>query len=196
MLILFFIAASKTCPGVCVAERIADYCEAYITTENLCKPGLRCCVSSDAYGDKLPNNIVIPNKSKNTSRVTTIKPQITTDYYKPTKPITKTTPPPIQECPGECVSGLFALFCDDINTDVECPGEATCCITNAVSYIRTRLEYPTKIESSNFCTSLPYSSFRRCHFLRRAARCIRDRYALMHTCLLCIRKMYIKKTKF
>lgn len=139
--------ASKSCPGVCVAERIADYCEAYIT-ENLCKAGLRCCVSSDAYGDKLPNNIVIPNKNKNTSRATTTmttkttgRPASTSEaymYVNGGRPSSKTTPPIkppslLLECPGECVSGLFALFCDDINTDVECPGEATCCITNSVS---------------------------------------------------------------
>lgn len=130
---MILAASVKTCPGVCVAERIADYCEAYITQNDLCTTGLRCCVSSDMYGDKLPYNIVIPNKNKNVTRVTTTKPKITTEYvYKTEKPITKTSPKPMKECNGECVNGLFALFCDDINTEVECPGEATCCITNSV----------------------------------------------------------------
>ncbi|CAB0019324.1 unnamed protein product [Nesidiocoris tenuis] len=34
------------------------------------------------------------------------------------------------KCRGECVSGLFALFCDDIDTEAACPGEDSCCITN------------------------------------------------------------------
>lgn len=36
-------------------------------------------------------------------------------------------------CRGECVSGLFALFCDDQDSDAYCPGEASCCITGSES---------------------------------------------------------------
>lgn len=36
-------------------------------------------------------------------------------------------------CRGECVSGLFALFCDDVDSDATCPGGASCCITNSES---------------------------------------------------------------
>jgi hypothetical protein len=32
------------------------------------------------------------------------------------------------ECEGECVSGLFALFCDDIDTNAFCPNEGSCCM--------------------------------------------------------------------
>lgn len=38
-----------------------------------------------------------------------------------------------KQCRGECVSGLFALFCDDLDTDAFCPGEASCCITGSDS---------------------------------------------------------------
>jgi Clip-domain serine protease homolog masquerade len=34
----------------------------------------------------------------------------------------------LKECEGECVSGLFALFCDDIDTDAFCPNEGSCCM--------------------------------------------------------------------
>jgi len=133
---------AKMCPGVCVANRISDYCEAIINTEDLCKPGLSCCVSSDAFGDKVPPNLIIPNKTKqNITRNevrTTPKPKQSTT----TESFVKTTlahvhqtkqPPPTNKCHGECVSGLFALFCDDIDATAECPDEGSCCITNPSS---------------------------------------------------------------
>lgn len=36
-------------------------------------------------------------------------------------------------CRGECVSGLFALFCDDIDENADCPEGGSCCITNSPS---------------------------------------------------------------
>jgi len=60
LLVLCDVCTVKACPGVCVAERIADYCEAVLDVVELCKPGLRCCVSRDAYGDgELPPKLVL-----------------------------------------------------------------------------------------------------------------------------------------
>lgn len=75
-----------------------------------------------------------------------------------------------KHCKGECVSGLFALFCDDLDTDAFCPGEASCCITGGdsessddnqvapsttpkppptpVSYFRTNIE---SVKTNTFC---------------------------------------------
>lgn len=36
-----------------------------------------------------------------------------------------------KDCAGECVGGLFALFCDDLDSDAFCPNEGSCCITGA-----------------------------------------------------------------
>lgn len=33
-----------------------------------------------------------------------------------------------KQCRGECVSGLFALFCDDLDSEAFCPNEGSCCI--------------------------------------------------------------------
>ena len=58
------MCAVKACPGVCVAERIADYCEAVLDVSDLCKPGLRCCVSRDAYADgELPEKLVLMDRN-------------------------------------------------------------------------------------------------------------------------------------
>lgn len=38
-----------------------------------------------------------------------------------------------KQCRGECVSGIFSLFCDDLDTEAVCPGGASCCITAAES---------------------------------------------------------------
>jgi plasma kallikrein len=127
------------CPGVCVTEGISDYCEAILTIDNLCKPGLKCCVSSDTYGDKLPPNIIIPNKTKsNVTKsvpVTSPKPTyITTEIAR----VPVATHPSIinnsKPCKGECISGLIALFCDDIDVDAYCPNDESCCIT---TYVRS-----------------------------------------------------------
>lgn len=64
LLVLRGVCAVKACPGVCVAERIADYCEAVLNVLDLCKPGLRCCVSRDSYGDgELPPNLVLMDRN-------------------------------------------------------------------------------------------------------------------------------------
>ena len=40
-------------------------------------------------------------------------------------------------CKGECVSGLFSLFCDEVDLDATCPGgDDSCCITNPVEPAR------------------------------------------------------------
>lgn len=52
---------TENCPGVCVSDRIAEYCEAYLITQKLCKLGSKCCVSRDIYPDKIPADLRIPN---------------------------------------------------------------------------------------------------------------------------------------
>lgn len=64
------------CPGVCVADRIADYCEAYLRTPNLCKGGTKCCVAKDQYLDDPDLRILI--NTQNSSK-TPSKPQKATE---------------------------------------------------------------------------------------------------------------------
>lgn len=116
--------------GVCVAEKIADYCEAIVNMANLCKPGLRCCVSRNTFGDKIPSNLVYPNKTKSNSSY--IEQRITPSPFENTH-IKKTTPTPLKKCDGECVGDFFALFCDNIDAEAECPNEGSCCLISSVS---------------------------------------------------------------
>lgn len=59
--IFIYSIFSEDCTGVCVADRIAEYCEAYLTSDGLCKEGTKCCVSLDEYSNgKLPKDIYIP----------------------------------------------------------------------------------------------------------------------------------------
>ncbi|CAG9855141.1 unnamed protein product [Phyllotreta striolata] len=124
--------------GVCVAENIANYCEAILNTDNLCAPGLRCCVSSVTFGDKVPLNLIYPNKTKmNHTKIetrTTPKPFSTTPstVWKSTT-LSTFQPTVLKECRGECVSGLVALFCDDIDSQAECANGDSCCITESSS---------------------------------------------------------------
>ncbi|XP_014240952.1 serine proteinase stubble [Cimex lectularius] len=127
----------KNCPGVCVAERIADYCEAVLshnknTTGPLCKEGLRCCVTRDAF----PNAQAPSPHNRNTTSGFTHRPTTLTTTAAPTTRPPQTSSPQQNnghECQGECVNGLLALFCDDIDTEATCTGEYSCCITNPPS---------------------------------------------------------------
>lgn len=146
-------SAVKACPGVCVAERIADYCEAVLKVKDLCKPGLKCCVSNDAYGDnKQDQNLVIMNKnntrpSESSGSSTTSRPQ--------SRPEDKNTAKPsVKPCRGECVSGLFALFCDDIDENAVCPEDGSCCITNP-SPSSGGTSYPSTTTSTTTTTRRP-----------------------------------------
>lgn len=141
-----------------MADRIAEYCEAYLMTTGLCKSGTKCCVSRDIYPDKPPADLYVPtahydskanktttpkpypskNSDKNNSQEEPIKSK-TNPPQKPTKPTPlkhKTTVSNPQgtvhkSCEGECVNGLFALFCDDVDSEAFCPNEGSCCVTGA-----------------------------------------------------------------
>ncbi|XP_015375314.1 PREDICTED: serine proteinase stubble [Diuraphis noxia] len=129
------------CPGVCVAERIADYCEAVLNVTEMCKTGLRCCVSKDAFAgaehlvvlDRNSTRISLNNAPHrpppSTSTTTTAA---TTTAAADTSASASAPAPPVgsKQCRGECVSGLFALFCDDVDAEAYCPGDdSSCCVT-------------------------------------------------------------------
>ncbi|XP_033227872.1 protein masquerade [Belonocnema kinseyi] len=56
----------KTCAehGICMQDRIADYCDAVLKVDSLCKSGMRCCVSRDAFGDSPPPELVVIDRAK------------------------------------------------------------------------------------------------------------------------------------
>ncbi|EDV95841.1 protein masquerade [Drosophila grimshawi] len=192
---------NKNCTGVCVADRIAEYCEAYLTSGGLCKEGTKCCVSLDEYSNgKLPKDIYIPAKhmsnlkgNQTLAKTTAPKTSSTTSSTSTTTTTTSTTPEPartktnnnnqnkptkhkkpttttttteaateedeeeedddeeevsnknesnnkikgqgqvLKECEGECMNGIFAIFCDDIDSEAFCPGEGSCCVTGTAS---------------------------------------------------------------
>ncbi|KAH8303655.1 hypothetical protein KR018_009658 [Drosophila ironensis] len=225
--------ANKDCTGVCVADRIAEYCEAYLTSDGLCKEGTKCCVSLDEYSNgKLPKDIYIPaskyaqnhlppsfthfawplehmgnlkpnqtlaeksapakGSSTSTSSTSTSTSSTTTtpepartnggnSSPKPSKhkkhPTTTTTEAAaeddeeeenddegeeeepalsnklksgqgqgqvLKECEGECMNGIFAIFCDDIDSEAFCPGEGSCCVTGTASETPASKAPPTK----------------------------------------------------
>lgn len=141
MVIVWFHIEGIVCPGVCVAERIADYCEAVLNVTEMCKTGLRCCVSKDAFAgaehlvvlDRNSTRISLNNAPHRppppSSTTTTVA---TTTAAADTSASAAAPPPPVgsKQCRGECVSGLFALFCDDVDAEAYCPGDdSSCCVT-------------------------------------------------------------------
>ncbi|XP_066593179.1 protein masquerade-like [Prorops nasuta] len=147
--------SEKTCSGICMAERIADYCDAVLAIDGLCKPKYKCCVSRDAFGDKPPPELQVidrTNSSRFEEKTTPSTKQATTTQKPSTLTSTSTTttltstsstsqrPKPVlrKTCKGECTYGLFALFCDNIDIEADCPGDGTCCIT----------EPPVKIDTT------------------------------------------------
>ncbi|ALC44029.1 mas [Drosophila busckii] len=209
---------NKNCTGVCVADRIAEYCEAYLTSSGLCKEGTKCCVSLDEYANtKLPKDIYIPakhmgnlksnqttvkstvNKSSSSSTTTsttstTAEPARTktnnnSAQNKPNKhkkPASTTTTEAaaeededeeedeneeqsannklkteagqgqvLKECEGECMNGIFAIFCDDIDSEAFCPGEGSCCVTGSASESATPAKTPPSSKPATKIASKP-----------------------------------------
>ncbi|XP_058796803.1 protein masquerade [Phymastichus coffea] len=63
-------AAPKDCPGICMAERIAAYCEAVYNVTSLCKSGHKCCVTRDLFKDSPPPELLVIDRTKsNLTRV-------------------------------------------------------------------------------------------------------------------------------
>ncbi|XP_063982800.1 protein masquerade-like [Diachasmimorpha longicaudata] len=60
-----------------------------------------------------PTKDQVPDKSKGTA-ATTHRPE----------------PPPQKPCRGECTSGFFVLFCDNIDDETDCPDGGSCCISD------------------------------------------------------------------
>lgn len=139
-----------SCPGVCVVDRIAEYCDAYFITGGLCKSGSKCCVSRDIYTDKMPADLHIPNTNSQMNKTASkpTKQAVSTTHArpKPTKQITTHTTRPQQPfresvdssnggaisrrpCDGECVGGIVSLFCEDLDSEAYCPNEGNCCLT-------------------------------------------------------------------
>lgn len=128
------------CPGICIESRIADYCDAAVKIDSLCKPGHMCCVSRDAFGSNPPAEFYVIDRTKlNSTRheekvdvkaTSTIGPTSTSNTPA-TVATTTARPRPVvrNPCKGECMNGLFALFCDDVDKDADCPNDGSCCIT-------------------------------------------------------------------
>ena len=157
-----------------MAERIADYCDAVLVIDTLCKPGYKCCVSRDAFGESPPPELLVidrlnstrfdeknsasdskvssllttmrPNTSLSTSvsaiaTATTMTTMITTltATRQPSTAATTTTtttrPKPVsfKPCKGRCMSGLSALFCENVDAYADCPPDdsvlTVCCIS-------------------------------------------------------------------
>ncbi|KAF0296694.1 hypothetical protein FJT64_005863 [Amphibalanus amphitrite] len=57
------------CPGVCVARRIADYCDAALDLPGVCSSDQRCCVPADLFDgvDQAPEQFVILGKKPETA---------------------------------------------------------------------------------------------------------------------------------
>lgn len=157
------IFAAKGCTGICMAERIADYCDAVLMIDALCKPGYKCCVSRDAFGESPPAELLVIDRTNssrfdektgvntshkgsstpatvrpNTAISTSVSTTMTTTTTVTTKQPTTTIRPKIsgkKPCKGECVSGFFALLCDKVDGEAECPDDGSCCVIDA--FIKT-----------------------------------------------------------
>ncbi|XP_014205845.1 enteropeptidase [Copidosoma floridanum] len=55
---------TRTCSGICMSERIANYCDAVWNIESLCKSGFKCCVSRDMFGNSPPPELLVIDRTK------------------------------------------------------------------------------------------------------------------------------------
>ncbi len=137
---MYHIHLPESCPGVCVAERLSGFCEAILNVDGLCKGALRCCVAKTVFGGKTPPELIIPSQTAAVSKLTstTTRKPAAKKPVKPDRPSHKNNNKPgsggggEKRCRGTCVTGFFALLCDEIDRSVKCPGNGRCCITKRV----------------------------------------------------------------
>lgn len=136
-----------------MAERIANYCDAVLVIDTLCKPGYKCCVSRDAFGEFPPPELLVidrtnssrydeknsdgtfnkisspstvrPDTSLSTNVSTIIATTAVTTTTLPTVTTTRFKPVSLKPCRGKCKSDLSAFFCDHIDSDADCPAEGS-----------------------------------------------------------------------
>jgi hypothetical protein len=122
-----------------VAERLSGFCEAILDISGICKSELRCCVAKQIFKGDYPPELIIPSRNSAGQQNTIAKVEVTTTSS-PRSPPTPT--PRSQEsrparpsgsCPGTCVTGFFALLCDEIDRHAQCQGNGRCCITKKVN---------------------------------------------------------------
>ena len=118
-----------------MAERLAGFCEAILDISDVCASNMKCCVSKQMFNDgNTPSELVIPNRNKNTQTQNNKPVEVTTTSTprsEPTPTPDKKNPTP-GSCQGTCVTGFFALLCDEIDRKAECPGNGRCCLTKKV----------------------------------------------------------------
>ena len=101
---------------------------------DVCASNMKCCVSKQMFNEgNTPAELVIPNRNKNQNQN---RPEVTTTSSPRSEPTaapekTKNTAPP-GSCQGTCVTGFFALLCDEIDRKADCPGNGRCCLTKKV----------------------------------------------------------------
>ena len=140
----------EKCPGVCVAERLAGFCEAILDVEAICASNMKCCVSKQIFNDgNNPSELVVPSRETTTVRTSTPRSTPT-----PRSEVNKNPP---GGCTGTCVTGFFALLCDEIDRTAQCPANGRCCITKKV---QTSKPPPTSKNCPGFC--LPQSMKQLC----------------------------------
>ncbi|XP_050580985.1 protein masquerade [Bombus affinis] len=182
--------SSKTCSGICMAERIADYCDAVLVIDTLCKPGYKCCVSRDAFGDSPPPELLVIDRTnssridektglntsyKGSSPFTTVRSNMITSTSVASTTIattttiakqpTTTTRPKItvrKPCKGECVSGFFALLCDKVDGEAECPDDGSCCVIDAFLKTHNPIEQETTTTTVGPTTKPPEPKLQPC----------------------------------
>ena len=156
----------ETCPGVCVADRLSSFCEAILDVDDLCKSDLRCCVAKNVFGNDPPEELILPGqktKSKpKPAKKTTKKPTRRPSSSSSSNKVSDKN----SDCPGTCVSGFFALLCDEIDRSVKCADGGRCCISKRSKRPTKGGSRPTSSKSacpgvcipqmmSNVCTVVP-----------------------------------------
>ena len=119
-----------------MAERLAGFCEAILDISDVCASNMKCCVSKQMFNDgNTPSELVIPNRNKVSSSSQNQKPEVTTTSSprsEPTAAPDQNQKAPAGSCQGTCVTGFFALLCDEIDRKADCPGNGRCCLTKKV----------------------------------------------------------------
>lgn len=172
------------CSGVCIEERMQNYCDAIVKIEGLCPSTQRCCISRDEFVPNPPKEIYIvdrskinstknefktdvksPGASRPTSSATSSTSSSATTTVAPLPPSTttidtsansETKPSRRKPCKGTCSNTLFGYpLCDYYDESAYCTEGKICCLTDPTESVTTTTTTTIKPSTKITNTKLP-----------------------------------------
>ena len=137
------------CPGICVKVKYTRYCS-NIMSNGVCEhTDEECCLQSEKNSLNVSFSSPLQSTSLNDKISITLSPVLTKNSTNHTNDILDKKDTALNSiatdanlCDGTCVSQLFSLLCDEIDTNKSCSNGGTCCIDHQPTITTTPNSMP------------------------------------------------------